>query len=615
MSEEKRKCDTRLISDAPTREDAFGHSRVADAIAELITTESGAKCIGLNGSWGSGKSSVVELLRERLQRIGRGKIDIFVFDAWAHQGDPLRRSFLEQLVSRLIDIKWLNNPTHWEETREGLSKRLEVVRTISEPVLTPLGGAFAASVLLLPFGFELLKYLADRHQNSVWLAICGFSGVCLPFLVVTAAWLYWRPSWKPWTGSFWFTHREPYRGRSLLALFLNKTQERTVSNAVRTPDPTSVEFQSLFGRLIEEALRESERRLVIVVDNLDRVDTKDALTIWATLKTFFDFDARRSTTCFTRLWLLVPFDELAIKKLWVSDQEESPDLGQSFVDKTFQTIFRVSPPVLSDWQDFLNAQLKAAFPVHNPEDFHRVYRIYDLCAVSGKEPPTPRDIKLFVNCVGAIHRQWQDEISLPLQALYALLSKGDKNLADELALKTDEVVLANVPVDMVGADWRESLAAIHFNVPKDTALQVMLGGRITECIMSGDGDKLGQLASIKGFTRVLEKQIEAYKANWAGPETRSLAIAALNLSTLSQIDDPSLNRSWHILCDSTKAVEQWSEFDKRVGAGLIEVIKRSPSSALVDSILKSVSLSFPQGPYPAACWAGGHRHRKIQGEA
>lgn len=477
--------------------------------------------------------------------------------------------------------------------KEELSKRLEVIRTTSEPALTPLGGAFAAAILLVPLGFELLKYFTDTHRSSVWFAVLCFFLVCSPFLLVAATWLFWRPSWNPWQKRFWTIHRKPYSKRSLLALFLNKTQERTLSNAVRTPDPTSVEFQSLFGRLIEEVLQESERRLLVVVDNLDRVEASDALTIWATLKTFFDFDAGRDAACFARLWLLVPFDEIAICKLWATNGEAAADLGQSFVDKTFQTIFRVSPPVLSDWQDFLNTQLKIAFPDHDPADFHRVYRIYDLCAVSGKEPPTPRDIKLFVNSLGATHRQWQDEISLPLQALYTLLSKDHRNLAEELALKKDEEILSKVPVDMVEAGWRESLAAIHFNVPKERALQVMVGGRITGCIASGDGRTLKQLASITGFTRVLERQIEQYQPNWGGPETKTLAVTASNLAELTEIDDNSWNSSWRLLRESATKVKRWAQFDGRSGVGLVEIVRRSPEEALVDAILSSVSDSFP----------------------
>ncbi len=77
----------------------FGHAKVAAAIAELPATERGGKCIGLSGSWGSGKSSVVEILRHKLRQLHAGNIDIFVFDAWAHQGEEIKKA-----VERLAQL-------------------------------------------------------------------------------------------------------------------------------------------------------------------------------------------------------------------------------------------------------------------------------------------------------------------------------------------------------------------------------------------------------------------------------------------------------------------------------------------------------------------------------
>ena len=59
------------------------------------------------------------------------------------------------------------------------------------------------------------------------------------------------------------------------------TESRTL--VTQTPDPTSVEFESIFRDLLDEALEPENRKLLIVVDNLDRVEPSDALSIWSTL--------------------------------------------------------------------------------------------------------------------------------------------------------------------------------------------------------------------------------------------------------------------------------------------------------------------------------------------
>lgn len=60
---ENKYCRTLLISD-PSEIDEFGgsHNRIALAIANLIKTEKGGKSIGLEGEWGTGKSTIIKLL-------------------------------------------------------------------------------------------------------------------------------------------------------------------------------------------------------------------------------------------------------------------------------------------------------------------------------------------------------------------------------------------------------------------------------------------------------------------------------------------------------------------------------------------------------------------------
>jgi ABC-type transport system involved in cytochrome bd biosynthesis fused ATPase/permease subunit len=66
-SEMCNQCVTHLLPDEPTTHDIFGsHERVASAIGELISSETAGKTIAVTGPWGSGKSSVLRMVRERL---------------------------------------------------------------------------------------------------------------------------------------------------------------------------------------------------------------------------------------------------------------------------------------------------------------------------------------------------------------------------------------------------------------------------------------------------------------------------------------------------------------------------------------------------------------------
>ena len=62
------------------------------------------RIVGLEGSWGSGKSNVVSMIEKELTSIG---YYTFTYDAWGHQEDLQRRSILENLAGKLIGDKVL----------------------------------------------------------------------------------------------------------------------------------------------------------------------------------------------------------------------------------------------------------------------------------------------------------------------------------------------------------------------------------------------------------------------------------------------------------------------------------------------------------------------------
>src|SRR5215212_1916311 len=136
-------------------------------------------------------------------------------------------------------------------------------------------------------------------------------------------------------------------GDQLLRILLRDTLETKTSETEKSYDATSVEFRALFNQMVGGVLRRENRRLVIVVDNLDRVDAQKAVSIWSTMRIFFELDEKRSDWA-SQFWLIVPFDPSALRKLWTSDADiaEADAIVESFINKTFQATFRVSPPVL-----------------------------------------------------------------------------------------------------------------------------------------------------------------------------------------------------------------------------------------------------------------------------
>ncbi len=570
----KSKCPTKLLLDLPANEDAFGsHERIAKAIAELIASEVGGKSIALTGPWGSGKSTVVSLLKELFRDGNRSpKCEVFVFDAWSHQGDPLRRSFLERLIGFLVEKRWVDSE-RWHQEKEKLSKRLIITETSEVPRLTSWGIWWACTALLVPVG------LASFQLENVprWTQWIGLLLVALPFvstimLLITA------------NGD---------KRKNMLQFLVSRAEKHTRNETITTPEPTSIEFQQLFNDAIKEALEEHrDRRLLIVIDNLDRVDPHDARAIWSTMRTFFDNDSALSPSWRSRFWLLVPYDPSSLTRLWPAmkedtdgdtrkNDEEDTDFLDAFVDtdfldafteKTFQIQFRVSAPVFSDWKQFFMKHLEEALPQHTNE-IDTIYRLYRSEGVPKRLPITPRDIKMFLNDLGSLHRQQCDQkISLVFQAIYVLYREDLESNPKWFAKKDFLSVLVRdlLPND---SDWQKYLAALHFNVPPEKAMQVVLRPVLDRTLPKGDADELAKYASVPAFSDHIDYYLAENCRDWAENQPETLARAASVLEKISEVQG-EWKSAWQYLSQGAKIVSQWHGLNKELAEGISLILKR-----------------------------------------
>ncbi len=510
-------CRTNMLSDVPAEDDSFGsHYRVAQALADLVANDVGGKSIALVGDWGSGKSTVVgffqRILFQRNEEANH-KLRVFVFDAWTHQGDPLRRTFLEKLIEFLTQEKWAVSKD-WTEDLDRLSKRKEKSTTKVENVLSPWGVLFAIFALFLPLGYVLFGEFESKlllFGKPLWLIGLVISLLPLAAGLVAAV----------------------FRGKSVFPLIIQKNEEVVRKTTIRSPDPTSIEFADVFKRLMDSTLRNPLRGLVVVIDNLDRVDPEEALSIWTTMRIFFSLEGENDKPWISRFWLMVPFDPSALERLWKIDHKNAcpssnDELVSAFVDKTFQATFRVASPILSDWKSYFLDRISESLPDHEPKsDFDIVYRLFRQWQLLKGSSPTPRDVKLFVNRLGSIHRQWCPEIGLCNQALYVVVSDRIHKPAEDLIRKD----FLESPIENLVAfsEWRIDLAAIHFNVEPNKALQVLIADRIERALLEGNQSAIKELSLINGFTTICDHILEENHREWAHSQPETLAMAALAL--------------------------------------------------------------------------------------
>ena len=603
----EERCPTKLLADTPSEIDSFGgHERIAHAISEVVQTERGGKSIGLEGGWGTGKSTIVNLSSKALTQTKENDHQVVVFDIWAHQGDPLRRTFLQNLIERVQAFGWVDTDK-WERLAAEIAMRVREDTTSTTPRLTAAGSAFAITLLGVPLGSALVSAgatLLASNSSSWWFSalLLGFGifGVFLPAVY------YWCAVGRHlWKGTSKIKEGEGRGGLSEIpALVTGQASTESHTTVTQTPDPTSVEFELLFRELLDDALAPPDRKLLLVIDNLDRVQSSDALSIWSTLQTFLGHSDYRRPEWIERLWILIPYDGNAILRLWVSpgndtNAVEDSATAASFLDKTFQLRFRVPALLLSDWREFLHNALQEAFINHKEEDFHEVYRAFAISCGVETSAPTPRDIKVFVNQIGSLHRIWQHEFPLSYLACYVLLQHRQENIHNSLLSERH----LDLPNRIIGDSWRDVIASIHFGAPPQQALQLLLRRPLEVVLANGDGNALSQLASTNpaGFWTVLEDTVPAGAQDWlsVAPIDLGKAANALVSSGLFEQTDarPEQEAIRARIRTAALAVRGWSPFDAVSVQGIVAVAQLlGGSRELMSSLFASISNSRVEVP-------------------
>lgn len=492
------------VADSDLLEDKT-HERVSENLCKIINSSPKGVTVGLEGRWGSGKSTVIKLLKDKLVKISKEKSLFFMFDAWAHDGDPLRRIFLESLI-REIDATESNEEL--KEIKERISGRKRTVEVKAKKSASRLGKYLSFSALLIPLGSavfgkvkldELVMPGASSAGEPYFIFCLGLMFCLAPVWVL----LYW----------FFFGDKDKVTKKISWEFFSVDSREDYTQDITEDGERTSIEFEDNFKSIIKVALKSRLfDRFIIVIDNLDRVDPPHAKSIWSTLQTFFQ---KRSgvdsdVAWADKIWFVIPFDPDGFSKIWGVAQGES-DVAKSFLKKCFQLIVEVPHPVMSGWAQYASSCVEGALKKWPEEDRAIVKETYIRFASRLDKSPTPRDIKIFTNQVGLMGSMWGGAVSTEAICLYVLFR--DLNTTDQLreSLVAGRLPSSYQPISEARTINAE-LAGLLFGVGKEKGVQLLLAPEIYAAFKAGDGEAL--LALAKGHGDAFWIAYEASRGQW-----------------------------------------------------------------------------------------------------
>lgn len=359
MVKNKKNTDTervriKLFSDRPLtadkeREVRFGHLDIAANLQNILLNCPVPFTIGLFGKWGSGKTTILNVLKDKLKR---EKIAVVDFDVWKHEGDALRRTFLKESIQQLKE--------HLAEDFE-LNERLEVPirKTLENKIKwdTKFFSIFGILVGALIGGAVILYYLFPK-------TLVVYASVVLSGGLVSAVLL-----------------------RMVQHLLVTETLTRVFD---RFKDPH--EFEAEFKRIVREVDCE---RLLFIIDNLDRCAHKRAVELLSTIKTFLAED--RETSQENKCVFVIACDDEAIKQHLTSVYRLTDDSNRGrsfnpdeFLRKFFNTSVRIPQFIDTELQTYTENLLEeTGVPELNSLDAASV--------ITSAFRDNPRQIKQFIN--------------------------------------------------------------------------------------------------------------------------------------------------------------------------------------------------------------------------
>ena len=495
MEQEPRKYTVNFLDDDTTDDDAFGgHQRIADTLRDIICTTGKGKSIALLGDYGSGKSSVIKMMEKGLPE----KIKVFTYDAWAHQGDHLRRSFLESLMNFLGNSEknvWL------DKTEEGIQEIANALTGRETHTVTEPNGKMslltALFLLMLIFYSWASTYLADTPLFEI-----PFTNFAIP-----PAYLWWVP--VVFIILIYLGDKIAKKRRSWFSRIFDRGQTSTTTTTNSSPEPSSVEFEQYYRKILKHTLNEHpERKLVIVIDNLDRVDAHEAKAVWGTMQTFCHITCKEKDHRWSdQVWLIAPIEQKAAVQLWGASAE---GLGIQFIEKTFQLVFKVPPPMVADWKKYFMDKLKHALPQLEQDLSDEIFTIYSMpySAIPGTpQAPefyaysTPRSIINFLNKFSGLASTWQSEIPLNILALYLRGVDAATSSDVERAITYRNWPYLDKQPDSTNAYI--SLAMIQFGKKRDEASDILARKAIEEFLFSDNPLNVVDYSNSRVFTEYI----------------------------------------------------------------------------------------------------------------
>jgi len=277
------------------REDLLETKKYADTLKNIVKKSKTPLTIGIFGEWGSGKSSVINTVKNN---INKNKIKFIIYDAWKYQGDSFRRMFLRELANQL-DIKMQDN---FESFYVDKNETVQINKKIN-------WAFFIASIVIIILAFiSLFVWIPDNIKIEWKIGIPLFISIIGISIGISR--------------NLFDAYKININKTKFFAPEQFEEIYHEIIDSVFKPNFNPIKW-------VKEKIKGKIEKIVIVIDNLDRCDDNTIYELLTTIKTFLQKE---------NIIFIIPIDDLKLKKFLA----ENHKLNEKEVDEFLRKIFDVT---------------------------------------------------------------------------------------------------------------------------------------------------------------------------------------------------------------------------------------------------------------------------------
>lgn len=367
--------DTALMDKS---KDAFHHEDYVKNLKKIIEEHEPPFNIALIGKWGVGKSSIINLLKEELK--GKPEFVTHEINAWKYENDSLKKAFLKNLWQTFNRDKDISLFKLFTESFRETSVHVD----IEDKTVTPK---------------QLFKDIFPIMLNLVILffvsSVCVL-GVLYLWDVIQALFTsktfstYAKDTFPAFKKNIWVTIIVGPLVQWLQELVKSSIQSKMADVKLVKPVETADEYEELFKHAIANYKKTHPRfkKLVVIVDDLDRLSTKKVVAALDAIKAFVEINE-----C---IFIVTCDENILINAIEKEKLNKSIDIdGELFLDKLFHFRIPLPPIIENDMRtyaiDISNQEVPGLVKLCNGQ-FEEIIDILIHAEVT-----TPRQVKKLLN--------------------------------------------------------------------------------------------------------------------------------------------------------------------------------------------------------------------------